>query len=32
MKALKCLPGIAVSVVIAAVAVFIENLLPVHLI
>ena len=32
MKALKYLPGIAVSVVIAAVAVFIENLLPVHLI
>lgn len=32
MKALKCLPGVAVSVVIAAVAVFIENLLPVHLI
>ena len=32
MKALKYLPGIAVSVVIAAVAVFIENLLPIHLI
>ena len=32
MKALKYLPGIAVSVAIAAVAVFIENLLPVHLI
>ena len=32
MKALKYLPGIAVSVVIAAVAVFIENLLPGHLI
>ena len=32
MKALKLLPGIAVAVAIAAVAVFIENLLPIHLI
>lgn len=32
MKALKFLSGITLSVVIAAVAVFIENLLPIHLI
>ena len=32
MKALKLLPGIAASVAIAAVAVFIENLLPIHLV
>ena len=32
MKALKFLSGIAVSVVIAAIAIFIENLLPIHLI
>ena len=32
MKALKYLPGIAASFAIAAVACFIENLLPVHLI
>ena len=32
MKALKFLSGITLSVIIAAVAVFIENLLPIHLI
>ena len=32
MKTLKLLPGVAASVAIAAVAVFLENLLPVHLI
>ena len=32
MKAQKYLPGVAVSVAIAAVACFIENLLPIHLI
>ena len=32
MKVLKFLSGITVSVIIAAVAVFIENLLPIHLI
>ena len=32
MKTLKLLPGVAVSLAIAAVACFIENLLPIHLI
>ena len=32
MKAQKYIPGVAVSVAIAAVACFIENLLPIHLI
>ena len=32
MKVLKFLSGITLSVIIAAVAVFIENLLPIHLI
>ena len=32
MKAIKFLSGIALSVAIAAVATFIENLLPIHLI
>ena len=32
MKSLKLLPGVAVSLAIAAVAWFIENLLPIHLI
>ena len=32
MKVLKCLPGIALSLGIAAIACFIEGLLPIHLI
>ena len=32
MKVLKCLPGIAMSLCIAAIACFIEGLLPIHLI
>ena len=32
MKVLKCLPGIALSLSIAAIACFIEGLLPIHLI